>query len=201
MRFKNRYFLCELRFADGQIDQSINSGLIFRTLQSYLDTMFGDFGAGLLQGFSVKYFNPVTGLGIVRATRDFHKLMQSVIEKVQVIKNRQCSFRIVHIGGSIRCCQRAALRHNARLVMLADRERWTKQSQEKLTAITENAQRSLDLAQYRYRRSSPAASPTTSTTKPVAVYVAHGGGSDAVLLSAGSAETLIQTAKEVADAL
>ena len=48
MRFKNRYFLCELIWEDGKIDESLNGYDIFRAARDSLQLNYGDFSVGSL---------------------------------------------------------------------------------------------------------------------------------------------------------
>jgi ribonuclease P/MRP protein subunit POP5 len=122
MRFKNRYLLCTLAFQDGQVDQSVTTGLLFRTFQILVENQWGDFGAGaLMSSLSIKYYNAVTGLLMLRASRDHYRLLWTALHSCYRIKQRPCNITCIHVGGTIRSCQKAALLHSRRLLLEADR--------------------------------------------------------------------------------
>ncbi len=99
MRFKHRYFLCEVKYFDDMVDQSVTSSMLFRALQGVVEQHYGDYGAGSLQGFSVKYYNPLTGLLIVRSNRDNYRVMWNALTMLSSLKQRLCTITVVHIGG------------------------------------------------------------------------------------------------------
>ena len=118
MRFKSRYILCELKFADGTINESFNAGYIFRILQTLVEVQAGDWGMGCTQqSFSVKYYNALTGLLLIRASRDHYRLVCECLPFLTNVKNRPCSLTRLHVGGTIRSCQKAALVHNRHRIL------------------------------------------------------------------------------------
>jgi len=124
MRVKNRYLLCVLSFDDGQVDQSFGSAVIYRALAQTLESQWGDYGAGCLaSSLSVKYYNALTGLVIARASRDHYRLLWSVLKATRKIKGRPCTLTCVHVGGTIRACQQAALSHSRALLLALDQAR------------------------------------------------------------------------------
>ena len=144
MRLKVRYFLCELKFADGVVDQAVNSGAIYRTLQFLVEKHYGDMGAGAMQGLNVKYHNPLTGVTIIRCPRAFYRMLYNVIVAVRQVKHRACVFDVIHLGGTMRSCQERVLEHNARALMLADR---TRVSRARAQAVADAATLAMNLAQ------------------------------------------------------
>jgi ribonuclease P/MRP protein subunit POP5 len=119
VRFKNRYLLFELQFEDQQVDESLTSFDVFRTLRECLQLNFGDFSAGaLLTSLNVKYFNALTNLCIVRSSRDNHDIVRATASMMKSIKNRNVSLTCVHVSGTIRSCQEAAIRYNQQVRIL-----------------------------------------------------------------------------------
>ncbi len=52
VRFKNRYLLCEVVWADGRIDESVSGNTLYYAIRDALVRHFGDFGiAAVLQSF------------------------------------------------------------------------------------------------------------------------------------------------------
>ena len=46
MRFKNRYYLLELQWEDGRVDESLAALDLFRVVRDTLQAACGDWGAG-----------------------------------------------------------------------------------------------------------------------------------------------------------
>jgi len=110
VRFKNRYLLVELQWADGMVDSSVSAQTLKRTVKQHLQHNFGDYGVGLIQQtLQVKYWNNMTNLCIIRCAREYHKMVWSALTTIKALNNRDLLFRLVHLGGSIRSCQKAAL--------------------------------------------------------------------------------------------
>ena len=61
---------------------------------------------------AVKHFNPTVGLGIVRASRDTHRMVWLALSHITALGETEepCALRVVHVAGTIRSCQIHALR-------------------------------------------------------------------------------------------
>jgi len=124
MRFKNRYILAEFIFDDGQVDQSLTTSHIFKQLREQIELEFGDVGAGLVQhSLNVKYYNPITGLAIVRVIREYLHLAKHALLNLNAVRDRTVVVRTLHVAGTIRRCQEVAISHNRRMLLQADREK------------------------------------------------------------------------------
>ncbi|KAJ3108754.1 hypothetical protein HDU97_000154 [Phlyctochytrium planicorne] len=123
MRFKNRYLLVEIIFADSQILESLHPGNIINTIRDSVEVNFGDVGVGSIsQSFSVKYFSPYTSVAIVRVARDHVKLLWAAISFVSQIKGRKCLLRVVHVGGTIKQVQKQAIEFDKQQLLDVMRE-------------------------------------------------------------------------------
>jgi ribonuclease P/MRP protein subunit POP5 len=105
VRFKNRYLLVEMVWKDGRMDTSLNEAALLPVLRDSMAVNFGDHGLGMaLASLSVKYYNPLTGLCVVRCSRDqfkevCHLLCNAVIRILHREKHgpwRTCSCRCWH---------------------------------------------------------------------------------------------------------
>eukprot|EP00047_Mylnosiga_fluctuans_P006566 m.247752 g.247752 ORF g.247752 m.247752 type:complete len:142 (+) comp15486_c0_seq1:18-443(+) len=121
VRFKNRYFLVEIVHEDGMVDESLSAQQLLKLIREAVGLAHGDFGLGCLQGsLSIKYMNVYTGAVLIRCARDHHALLWSALTLITSIKKRSCIFNLLHLGGTIRSCQRFLLAHNkAQLRLLA----------------------------------------------------------------------------------
>lgn len=113
VRFKNRYLLTEWRWHDGRVDESLTDSIILGILRQCVAVNFGDIGAGAaLSSVAVKYWNPATGLGVVRCGRDVHREVWCCMTLLRDVKGRSVTVRVLHNGGTLRSSQAAALRHS-----------------------------------------------------------------------------------------
>lgn len=118
MRFKNRYLLLELKFADGTADLSLGGRELGRLLMRLVEEEFGDFGVGsVLSSLAVRYFNALTGLTIVRVARGHQKTATGACARLAAVRGRAASLRLLHVGGTIQKCQRRALTYTRELLV------------------------------------------------------------------------------------
>lgn len=132
MRFKNRYLLLDLVLENQNIDESLSASDVIKVLRESIQSNFGDYGTGCtssaLSGFIysflilifilVKYFNYMTGICIVRCSRDHYKMVLDCLNLIKSIKtNRKCIISCIYIGGTIRSCQEAAISHSQNVLI------------------------------------------------------------------------------------
>jgi RNase P/RNase MRP subunit POP5 len=71
---------------------------------------FGDLAAGrTMQSLQVRYLNALTNTAIVRVARDDHRALGTAMAMVTALRGRPVILRTAHLGGTIRCCQKAAV--------------------------------------------------------------------------------------------
>jgi len=113
VRLKHRYLLTEIIFADGKSDASMKSKDIGRVLKDSLELVHGSYGLGSVIGsLQVKYFNPVTSVALIRVSRDNYDILWSAMTFITQMRKRECLFRVIHLGGTIRSCQKVLLEYN-----------------------------------------------------------------------------------------
>lgn len=111
VRFKCRYLLVEVTWGV-RAPPTVSSVDVFRTLRATVQQQLGELGAAhITQSVQIKYWNGVTGVAIVRVARDFAASLRLCIESVrEVTRGVPGVLRVVHAAGSMRLCQKAALR-------------------------------------------------------------------------------------------
>lgn len=124
VRFKNRYLLCVLEHdaSDASLLQQVTSRAILQSVRQSLLSNFGDVGSGHASpALAVKYWSPVLGLALIRASRDHFR---SVWAAVTLLTGLDClpetvtvRFRVVHTGGTIRSCQKEAAEFSRQLIL------------------------------------------------------------------------------------
>ncbi|GAA5987302.1 hypothetical protein JCM11641_002676 [Rhodosporidiobolus odoratus] len=144
VRFKHRYLLCHLIFPAALDTSSIGtcssscltssststprpppqiseSGLI-NLLRDSLSVNFGDVGAGEVGGtFSIKYLSPSTSTLIIRVSREHYRTLWAALTLLRKIGGQEVIARVVHISGTIRKTQHAAIAHDRSQILLAAR--------------------------------------------------------------------------------
>eukprot|EP00735_Rhodelphis_limneticus_P010553 TRINITY_DN3318_c0_g1::TRINITY_DN3318_c0_g1_i1::g.30972::m.30972 TRINITY_DN3318_c0_g1::TRINITY_DN3318_c0_g1_i1::g.30972 ORF type:complete len:151 (+),score=7.35,sp/Q9UU90/POP5_SCHPO/36.15/3e-25,RNase_P_Rpp14/PF01900.14/5.4e-31,KRAB/PF01352.22/1.9e+03,KRAB/PF01352.22/0.27 TRINITY_DN3318_c0_g1_i1:96-548(+) len=111
VRFKNRYLVCEFSFEEFSKEEYINNATLSSTLKDAIARYYGDYGlAAVMQGIQVKYFSPVTGLAIIRSPRDHFRQVWTCLTLITQVKGRPVSCRVFHVGGTMRSCQKVALK-------------------------------------------------------------------------------------------
>lgn len=109
VRLKHRYMLVKLEFIGERIT-TITEKDIYRTVVNSVQKFHGDYGLASVQSsLSVKYANSKTGVIIIRARRGVHSLVLQSLALWQHTGN--AFFRTLHVGGSIRSCQKFLGRH------------------------------------------------------------------------------------------
>ncbi|XP_032242374.2 ribonuclease P/MRP protein subunit POP5 isoform X2 [Nematostella vectensis] len=99
VRFKKRYFLVEVEYEDGLIDDSVQKDAMRQVVKEAVKTAFGDYGLGCIQQFlKVKYLNPVTNILFLQCLRDYQQILQTSLTFVKSINNRACMFKTLYIG-------------------------------------------------------------------------------------------------------
>jgi len=123
VRIKYRYALCEvLKTSDRALPDETR---VFNAIKDAVHDTHGDFGLGMLQtNLRVKYLNIDTNIFIIRAHRDLFHLLASALVFVRSIKmgyrepNLDVILKTLHVGGSIRACQKFLVRYHRRNMTL-----------------------------------------------------------------------------------
>jgi RNase P/RNase MRP subunit POP5 len=83
-------------------------------LRTTLATQFGLYGAAQTQqSLSVKYCNAATGCAIIRSARELLPMVWASVTLMNAPEG-QWIWRVVHVAGTIRSVQRAAMKHIVR---------------------------------------------------------------------------------------
>ncbi|KAF8634155.1 hypothetical protein AX15_001054 [Amanita polypyramis BW_CC] len=65
---------------------------------------------------SVKYFSPMTNICIIRVARDQHKVAWGAVTLLTAVEGQRVIPNVVHVSGTIRHAQLAAVKHNREVV-------------------------------------------------------------------------------------
>ncbi|KAK9915984.1 hypothetical protein WJX75_006970 [Coccomyxa subellipsoidea] len=140
VRFKNRVLLVELIWKDGRIDETLTEANIQSVLRESIALNFGDYGLGIcLASQQVKYYNPLTNLCIVRCGREQYKGVLASMTTITTFRYRTVMMHLLHNGGTLASCQRAAIDHNRAVLqnmrLTQAQQKLANEAEEKLQAL------------------------------------------------------------------
>ncbi|GAA5853965.1 hypothetical protein JCM8547_008172 [Rhodosporidiobolus lusitaniae] len=99
---------------------SLSESAIIGLLRDSLAVNFGDVGAGEVGGtFSVKYLSPSTSTLIIRVSREHYRTLWAALTLLRRIGGEEVVARVVHVSGTIRKTQHAAISHDRTQILLS----------------------------------------------------------------------------------
>ncbi|XP_072244520.1 ribonuclease P/MRP protein subunit POP5 [Leuresthes tenuis] len=117
VRVKSRYLLCEVNVSDRSDLLLLDDRAVAAAVKAVVARTHGDYGAALCSiRFSVKYLNAHTGIVFLRFPKRCYKLLWSALPFITNIESRgkkiPCFLNCLHVGGTIRTCQKFLIRYN-----------------------------------------------------------------------------------------
>ncbi|KIM62721.1 hypothetical protein SCLCIDRAFT_1214830 [Scleroderma citrinum Foug A] len=117
VRFKNRWFLVEFIVVSRESSAPLDGKQIHAALRQSIISNFGDAGWGAVgMALTIKYFSPTTNICIIRVARDQHNLAWGAITLLTNVNSIRVIPHVVHVSGTIKHTQLAAIRHNREVV-------------------------------------------------------------------------------------
>ncbi|KAA6422819.1 hypothetical protein WJX79_002499 [Trebouxia sp. C0005] len=117
VRFKNRYILYEVIWKDGKADEAINEAGLLAVFRESVAVNFGDHGvAKSAMSLSVRYYNSVTHLCMVRCGTEEYRQVWCALSMINEISSKRAMLHFLHLGGTLKSCQQAAIDYNKRLL-------------------------------------------------------------------------------------
>ena len=109
--------MVELSFGSAEDGSTALAGATPRSLldavKEAILSLHGDYGLASIQhSLNIKYLNAVTRVFILRCPRDHHKAVWAALTTITSLKKVPCASHVLHVGGTIRSCQRALVKHN-----------------------------------------------------------------------------------------
>lgn len=118
VRFKNRYLLCmiDAEYNSSQNVYSITQQDIISVVRASISGNFGDLAAGQLSSsLTVKLWSPALSICVIRSTRENFRTVWGAISLITELRHHpqmgRVRFTVVHVGGTIRACQKSAIEH------------------------------------------------------------------------------------------
>jgi ribonuclease P/MRP protein subunit POP5 len=119
VRFKNRYFLIELNWAKQTPPQGVTKDHLASAIRESLRINFGDFGLNaVIQFLQIKYYNEKTNICIVRSSRERFRMVWASLSFITHMENDDVYMRVLHVGGTLKSCQKQAISFDRELVRL-----------------------------------------------------------------------------------
>ncbi|KAF8071518.1 hypothetical protein FPV67DRAFT_1481520 [Lyophyllum atratum] len=119
VRFKNRWLLVEL-IPTGEntgAARPIEGKHIWAAVKQSVLTNFGDVGWGSVGlSLTVKYYSPTTNICIIRVARDHHRIAWGAVTLLSSIEGVRYIPNVVHLSGTIKHAQLAAITHNREVI-------------------------------------------------------------------------------------
>ncbi|KAJ1905787.1 RNA-binding protein pop5, partial [Coemansia sp. IMI 209127] len=119
VRLKNRYICFEVQLETASdTNGSLSARVLLALIREQIQLNFGDSGAGrVLGGLQVKHFGQRTHLAIIKVPRDHCKMVQSALVLITHVQKQPCTVCVRHVSGTIKKCQRAAIRTDRELII------------------------------------------------------------------------------------
>ncbi|XP_036434141.1 ribonuclease P/MRP protein subunit POP5 [Colossoma macropomum] len=116
VRLKARYLLCEVCVSERSKLQLLEERAIFQAVRAAVVKAHGEYGAALFSiGTGVTYLNAYTGVVILRFRKAHYQLLWSALPFINFIESQgqkvPCFFNCIHVGGTIRTCQKFLVRY------------------------------------------------------------------------------------------
>ncbi|XP_062944303.1 ribonuclease P/MRP protein subunit POP5 [Cynocephalus volans] len=123
VRFKHRYLLCELVSDDPRCRLSLEDRVLSGLVRDTIARVHGTFGAAACSiGFAVRYLNAYTGIVLLRCRKEFYQLVWSALPFITYLEIKghryPCFFNTLHVGGTIRTCQKFLIQYNRRQLLI-----------------------------------------------------------------------------------
>lgn len=120
VRFKQRYLLVNVHFDGGVKNKQISNKDVYSAISGVVNRVFGIWGYGCVKAsLMIKYWNPDTGMLIVRIGRDFLKLGWNAINCVTEVANIKCIMSVIHCGGTIRVAKKVLLKQQSEVAKIS----------------------------------------------------------------------------------
>lgn len=125
VRFKNRYLLCVIEHDsyDNRVLENVVSRSIISVVRTSVQKNFGDVTAGkLASSLAIKFWSPALGLALIRTSRDNFRETWAAVSMIDHLDSSipetvQIRFRVIHVGGTIRSCQKSAVEYSRKILL------------------------------------------------------------------------------------
>ncbi|KAK2160176.1 hypothetical protein LSH36_138g00026 [Paralvinella palmiformis] len=116
VRVKLRYLVVEIRPEISKHLQVVtDAGHLYAVIKNKILETHGDFGLASIQRYlNVKYVNPYTNVAIVRTKRGTQDVVSTSLTFLRSLNGSTVVFRTLHVGGTVRSCQKFLAHYHLR---------------------------------------------------------------------------------------
>ncbi|EGC35364.1 hypothetical protein DICPUDRAFT_152321 [Dictyostelium purpureum] len=112
VRLKNRYLMTEVVWYDQNKRTPLSESWLFQFISNEIKTSVGEL---TYESFKknlkcIIYVNPDTNLFIIRVSFEYYKSLWTAFSLITSYYDVPVYFRVIHVGGSIRNCHKAAIK-------------------------------------------------------------------------------------------
>ncbi|KAK9422839.1 hypothetical protein SUNI508_00702 [Seiridium unicorne] len=121
---------------------------LLNEIRAQVASLFGDYGSGAITSLQLKYLSPATSTFILKVNRAYYRLVWTALtmmDHVPVRNGKLCTFRVVHVSGTMRKLEEEAIRR-ARNMMLAIKNQAAARGNSALAAIMNEGKRTRQAA-------------------------------------------------------
>ncbi|KAG8954404.1 hypothetical protein FRC04_011731 [Tulasnella sp. 424] len=94
-------------------------------------------------GVAVKYYSPTTKICIIRVARDHHRIAWGAITLITELRNQPCIPHVIHVSGTLKKVQLAAIQYN-RVLVAKLKARSNEEKQKQLTDYLEKSDKDIN---------------------------------------------------------
>lgn len=148
VRFKNRYLLCmfETEYGTDVQKSSVQAREVLAAVRSSLAVNFGDLAVGqAMASLAMKVWSPALGLCVIRSSRDQFRTVWAATSLLTgspgLKKFGHVRLTVVHVGGTIRSCQKSAAQYARGVILEKTR---TEEDTRNIEAAAAGMRRQLD---------------------------------------------------------
>lgn len=117
VRLKYRYFLTSLHYLDSGPDLQLTVEKLQNTIYNSIEENYGEFGMGHVLGrIKIVYLALLSGTALIRVPADFEKQSRVSLSSLVVVNSKRCVLNVIHVGGTIRSCQKQLVKHNVNVL-------------------------------------------------------------------------------------
>ncbi|KAK5583456.1 hypothetical protein RB653_005051 [Dictyostelium firmibasis] len=124
VRLKNRYLMTEVIWHNIEKSTRLSESWLFQFISDQTKDKLGEITyEAFKKTLKFIYVNPDTSIFIVRASFEFYKSLWTALTLITSYYGASIYFRVVHVGGSIRCCQKAAIKILGKQISVYDKNK------------------------------------------------------------------------------
>ena len=106
MRFKNRYFLLEIKTNVTLNEAFLEQSEFTNILKEVVTEMFGSIGfAKVFSSLRMIYYNPQANYILVRCARDYFRILKQAFFYLIEIKGVPARINLIFVSGTIKACE------------------------------------------------------------------------------------------------